>query len=212
MISLPTERFKLSSALGSTDRASSEDMGKAFWIGLLGGFFGFLGGLLGLLEGALSVIMYSTAGQSFTFGQGFSLFEVAFAAFVFSIIGVIGGIFENRKFFGGSLMLLAAFGILFSASLFGILAFLFFLVGSILIFARKTKHQAVVQQPPTASWKAPSAIEPLDPASLQQYRTLDYVITSPSSERSRGYKVCGVCGKRLAINSKYCDQCGTTIT
>ena len=180
-------------------------LGKAFWIGLVGGFLGFLGGILVLFAGILSESLYSTASQSST------LYEASVAAFVFSIIGVVGGIFENRKFLGASLMLLAAVGILFTASVFGILAFLFFLVGAIVVLAKKAEHEVTVKRPTAPSWESASSIRPAAPSS-RQYRYLESVIGPESADASHSYKLCLACGKKLARDAKYCDECGMRAT
>ena len=118
-------------------------MGKAFWLGMIGGFLGFVGAIIAVLVGGISAA-YSTSSESTM------LYGLGLSTFIFSIVGVIGGVFERKRLIGGLLMLIAAVGVLVSISLFGVLPFLFFLVGAIVIFARKTEHEVVSHQPSAA--------------------------------------------------------------
>lgn len=114
-------------------------MGKAFWLGIIGGIFGILAAVLVVLIGGF--------GEAFNTSGASSLYANAAGAFVFSIVGIAGGVLETRKILGAALMIIGAFGVLISISLFGVLTFILFLVGGILILMQK-KEQAVA--PPVA--------------------------------------------------------------
>jgi hypothetical protein len=179
-------------------------MGKAFWIGLIGGFFGFVGGIAAILAGSLSAA-YEVSSQAGT------LYGLGFAAFVFSIIGIVGGIFERKRLIGGVLMLVAAVGVLISISIFGVLPFLFFLVGAIVIFARKSEHEVVTHQPSVAHSQSFAEAQ-----SAHDVPPLRYSDQSSTAETAtvvgRGsYTVCGMCGRKLAPHANFCSGCGATI-
>jgi hypothetical protein len=114
-------------------------MGKAFWIGIIGGIFGILG--------AVVTIMIQSLSDAFNATSGASLYYNAAGAIIFSIVGIAGGVLETRKILGAVLMIIGAFGVLISISLFGVLTFILFLVGGILILMQK-KEQATA--PPVA--------------------------------------------------------------
>jgi hypothetical protein len=111
-------------------------MGKAFWIGIIGGIFGILGAILAYL-----IASFGTS----------SLFTNAAGALIFSVVGIIGGVLETRKMLGAALMIIGAFGVVISISIFGVLTFILFLVGGIVILMQK-KEQPVA--PPVAGQNA----------------------------------------------------------
>jgi len=76
-----------------------------------------------------------------------SYYTNAAAAFIFSIVGIAGAIFEGRKILGAVLMFVGAIGIISSLGFYGILSFILFLVGAMVILMQK-KAQPVV--PPVA--------------------------------------------------------------
>jgi MFS family permease len=178
-------------------------MGKAFWIGLIGGFLGFVGGIVAIIARSISAA-YEVSSQAGT------LYGLAAGAFVFSIIGIVGGIFERKRVIGGVLMLVAAFGVLISISLFGVLPFLFFLVGAIVIFARKTEHEVVTHQPSVAH--SQSFAESQAPYGVPQQQPDQSSTPETATGTGHGsYTVCGTCGRKLAPHSKFCSGCGATI-
>jgi MFS family permease len=179
-------------------------MGKAFWIGLIGGFLGFLGGIVAILVGGISA-SYEVSSQAGT------LYGLGFAAFVFSIIGVIGGIFERKRLLGGVLMLVAAVGVLISISLFGVLPFLFFLVGAILIFARKSEHEIVTHQPSVAHSQSFADAQSAYDVPQQRYSEQSSTPETATVSGTGSYTVCGMCGRKLAPHAKFCSGCGATI-
>jgi hypothetical protein len=120
-----------------------EYMGKAFWLGIIGGIFGILGAVLAILIQSIS--------ESFNATSGTNLYYNAAAAIIFSIVGIAGGVLETRKILGAALMIIGALGVVISISAFGILTFVLFLVGGILILMQK-KEQAAV--PPVAGQNA----------------------------------------------------------
>jgi zinc-ribbon domain len=103
-------------------------LGGAFWLGLVGGVFGILGACVAILVGSFS--------ESLT-GSNQDLYALGGGALVFSVLGIVGGALERRKIVGGVLMIVSAVGILISISLFGVLSCILFLIGGILILAKK---------------------------------------------------------------------------
>jgi hypothetical protein len=104
-------------------------VGKAFWLGIIGGIFGILAAVLVVLIGGI--------GEAFNASGASSLYTNAALAFVFSVVGIAGGALERRKLIGAALMVIGGIGVLIAISLFGVLPFILFLVGGILILAHK---------------------------------------------------------------------------
>lgn len=179
-------------------------MGKAFWIGLIGGFLGFIGAITAVLAGSISEAYYVNS-------QAGELYGLAAGAFVFSVIGIVGGIFERKRLIGGILMLVAAFGVLISISLFGVLPFLFFLVGAILIFGQKSEHEVVTHQPSVAHSQSFAEAHPPYDTPPQQYSNQSSTPERATSPGTSSYTVCGTCGRRITPHAKFCSGCGATI-
>ena len=112
-------------------------MGKAFWLGIIGAIFGVLGALAAVM---IQIINESLANPV----SGSSLYVNAAGAIIFSIVGIAGGVLEKRKIIGAALMIIGAFGVVISLSIFGALTFILFLVGGIIILTQK-KEQAAGQ-------------------------------------------------------------------
>ncbi|MFZ1022103.1 MAG: hypothetical protein WCE82_06360 [Halobacteriota archaeon] len=112
-------------------------MGKAFWLGIIGGIFGILAAVLVVLIGGI--------GQAFNATGASSLYTNAAGAFIFSIVGIAGGVLEQRKIIGAVLMIVGALGVVISISLFGVLTFILFLVGGIIILMQKRERVAGAQ-------------------------------------------------------------------
>jgi|GEM_PF-968600 len=131
-------------------------MGNAFWLGIVGGITGILAVVLIVQLGGMAAAFNAIGGlQPYTNAAG--------AALIFSFVGIAGGVLENRKIVGAALMIVAALGALISIGFlsgltfvefvagailiplgvvilfFGILAFMLFLLGGILIFTQ-TPH------------------------------------------------------------------------
>ena len=100
-------------------------MAKAFWLGIIGGIFGILAAVL--------VVMIGGIGEAFNATRASSLYTNAAGAFIFSIVGIAGGVLEKRKILGAVLMFIGVVGVLISISLFGVLTFVLFLLGGIII-------------------------------------------------------------------------------
>src|SRR5271157_60080 len=101
-------------------------MGNAFWLGIVGGIFGILAVVLVVLLGGMGEAFDAILGsQPYTNAAG--------AALIFSLVGIAGGVLENRKILGAALMIIGALGALISIGLFGVLTFVLFLLGGLLI-------------------------------------------------------------------------------
>jgi hypothetical protein len=115
-------------------------MSRAVWLGIIGGIFGILGAVL--------LIIIQSISESFNAATGGApIYYNAAGAIIFSIVGIAGGVLETRKILGAALMIIGALGVFISISVFGILTFVLFLVGGILILRQK-KEQATA--PPVA--------------------------------------------------------------
>lgn len=110
----------------SQTQSSRGGLGASFWLGFVGGVFGILGGIVAFAAGSFSPYV----------GGDTELYWLGAGAIIFSILGIVGGVFDKKPKVGGTLMIVAAIGILISISWFGILSCILFLVGGILIFAR----------------------------------------------------------------------------
>ncbi|MGZ4929136.1 MAG: hypothetical protein ACXV76_12835 [Halobacteriota archaeon] len=117
------------------------DLGASFWLGFVGGVFGILSGVLALLIGSFSESFYGSSGD---------LYWLGLSALVFSVLGIVGGVFEKVPKVGGTLMIISAIGILISISYLGILSCILFFIGGILIFARSRKPRRQAYSPPPA--------------------------------------------------------------
>ena len=100
-------------------------MGNAFWLGIIGAIFGILAVVLVVLLGM---------GESFdAIGGAQPYTNAAGAALIFSLVGLAGGVLENRKIPGAALMIIGALGALISIGLLSALSIGQFLAGAILI-------------------------------------------------------------------------------
>jgi uncharacterized membrane protein len=111
-------------------------MAKGFWLGIIGGIFGILAALL--------VVLIGGVGEAFQATGASSLYANAAGAFIFSIVGMAGGVLEKRKIIAAALMIIGAFGVLISISLFGVLTFILFLIGGIIILMQKKEVVAPI--------------------------------------------------------------------
>jgi len=100
-------------------------VGNAFWLGIIGAIFGILAVVLVVLLGM---------GESFdAIGGAQPYTNAAGAALIFSLVGLAGGVLENRKIPGAALMIIGALGALISIGLLSALSIGQFLAGAILI-------------------------------------------------------------------------------
>jgi len=101
-------------------------MGNAFWLGIIGGISGILAVVLVVQLGGMGEAFNAVGGlQPYTNAAG--------AALIFSLVGIAGGVLENRKILGAALMIIAALGALISISVLSTLNFVEFVAGAILI-------------------------------------------------------------------------------
>lgn len=101
---------------------------KPFWLSVIGGILGVIVGILFIAAGmAVSKGTVPTEVDSTIF------FTVAALSTVFSIIGMISGIAEGRKTLRGVLLIISSVVVLISTVFFGILTFVMFLTGGILL-------------------------------------------------------------------------------
>ncbi|MGZ4849062.1 MAG: hypothetical protein ACXV3D_05290 [Halobacteriota archaeon] len=114
-------------------------MSKVFWLGVIGLIFGILG--------AVFAILVQGIGEAFGSTGGTNLYYNAAGAIVFSVIGMIGAALEQRRILGGLLMIIGGIGVLISISAFGIITVILFVLGGILILARRQKTEPFVAPP-----------------------------------------------------------------
>ena len=70
-------------------------MAKGFWLGIIGGILGILAALL--------VVLIGGVGEAFQATGASSLYANAAGAFIFSIVGMAGGVLEKRKMIAAAL-------------------------------------------------------------------------------------------------------------
>jgi hypothetical protein len=124
-----------------------ENMAKAFWLGIIGGIFGIFG-----IFAAVLFVMIGGIGEAFNATGALSLCTNAAGVFIFSIVGIAGGVLEKRKIPRAVLMFIGAVGVLISISLFGVLSLILFAVGGILILMQQKEQPAAAL--PTAGQNA----------------------------------------------------------
>jgi hypothetical protein len=101
-------------------------MGNAFWLGIIGAIFGIMAVVL--------VVLFGGMGEAFDAILGSPPYtNAAGAALIFSLVGIAGGVLENRKILGAALMIIGALGALISIGLLSALSFGQFLAGAALI-------------------------------------------------------------------------------
>ncbi len=121
-------------------------MAKVFWLGVIGLIFGTLG--------AVFAILVQGIGEAFGATGGTNLYYNAAEAIVFSIVGMAGAALEQRRILGGLLMIIGCIGVLISISAFGILTAILFVLGGIIILARRKKKEPFIAPPTVPSMQA----------------------------------------------------------
>jgi hypothetical protein len=114
-------------------------VGKAFRLAIVGAVFGIFG--------AVNAVLIQIFNESLANPSGSLLYFFAAGAIIFSLVGFAGGVLEKRKNLGAALMIVGALGVLNLEGLvfnliFGVLAFILFVVGGILIL-RQNREKAV---------------------------------------------------------------------
>ena len=100
---------------------------RPFWFGLIGGILGIFGGLFAMALGSFNeIVMGSTDTE---------LMGLGFAAIIFSIVGIVGGVLGNHKL-GGIMMIIAGVMVLILISYFGVLTAILFVIGGIIQYKR----------------------------------------------------------------------------
>ncbi|MGZ4881545.1 MAG: hypothetical protein ACXV7G_10855 [Halobacteriota archaeon] len=126
-------------------------MSKVFWLGVIGLIFGILG--------AVFAIMVQGIGEAFGATGGTNLYYNAAGAIVFSVIGMVGAALETRRIVSGLLMIIGGIGVLISISALGIITVILYVLGGILILARRKKEEPLMTPPtmtPTQATTPPS--------------------------------------------------------
>ena len=101
-------------------------MGNAFWLGITGGVCGILAVVLAVQLGGMSDAFNATGGlPPYTTAAG--------AALIFSLVGIAGGVLENWKIVGATVMIIGALGALISIGLLSGLSVVEFVAGAALI-------------------------------------------------------------------------------
>ena len=98
-----------------------------------GGIWALIGGIIGIL---LALAMLSAASFFGSYGFGFAsdMFTIMGGlGLVFSIIGIVCGFIEKQKMAAGALMIVSGIVVLIAMTVFGVLTFILFLVGGIMV-------------------------------------------------------------------------------
>ncbi|MDK2974443.1 MAG: hypothetical protein PWP08_814 [Methanofollis sp.] len=97
---------------------------RPFWLGLIGGLLGIAAAFFAFFVGAFASAFDPSAGYDSIMGLGAS-------ALLFSITGIVGGVLKKNTL-GAALMIISGILVLISVSLFGVPAFIFFLIGGLI--------------------------------------------------------------------------------
>lgn len=109
-----------------------------FILGLIGGILGFLAAMAALALGALAGGLGAAIDSEEAMQSGAFVITLGFAAIVFSIIGIIGAaLVKSKPKVSGVLMLVSAFGGLFSISMFYSLSFILLLIAGLMAILKK---------------------------------------------------------------------------
>ena len=102
----------------------SQTDSRPFWLGLIGGLLGIAAALFAIFFGSLGAAFDPSAGYDMIIGLGF-------AALLFSITGIVGGVLKSDST-GGVLMILSGILVLISVSFFGVPTLILFIIGGII--------------------------------------------------------------------------------
>jgi hypothetical protein len=122
---------------------------RVFWLGVIGLIFGIIGAVLAIILQNISEAFGATGGTN--------LYTNAAGAIIFSIVGMAGAVFEDRRIIGGLLMIIGAVGVLISISALGVVTLILFLIGGVLILVRKREEPVVT--PPSEPVVTPPSPE-----------------------------------------------------
>ncbi len=155
-------------------------MHKSFWFGLIGGVFGVLAALLLIFIGSYVEELGGSSEGIYTF---------AAITVLFSVSGIVGGLLESKKMVGGALMIISGILVVACVGLLGLLTFLLFIIGGILLIVDARKEQAM----------------PL-------YAPLPYQGPPPAyPQATLPVRYCHGCGTPIAEQAQYCAMCGTKL-
>jgi len=112
---------------------------RPFWLGIFGFAIGFLVSLIGFMLTVLSSLVTVIGHDKSTgFNSTIILFGLTIATVIFSIIGMISGIYGHNKRWG-ILMAFCGIIVLFTTYFVGILATIFFAIGGIILYNNSEK-------------------------------------------------------------------------
>lgn len=97
-------------------------------LGITGGIFGIIGSIFAIIVGGIGA----------AFGVGLGVVYLGFGAIVFSIIGIVGAVLDNKKIAAG-LMLIAGVGGVIMVSVGYIIAAPLLIIAAILAFRKRKK-------------------------------------------------------------------------
>ena len=166
-------------------------MQKSYWLAIIGGFLGILSGAVVAIAG------YYVS----TFDSGVSsseLYILTAIAIFFSILGIVGGHMQHDKRIGGILMIVSSIGVLMSISLLGIITFVLFLVGGLLMLSEARKERRMVH---------PMYPMPSQPQST--YRGQTAYQSQATYQAQGGARFCPNCGTPIEMaGQQTCKKCG----
>jgi MFS family permease len=166
-------------------------MHKSYWLGLIGGFLGILGGAIVAIAG----FYISLIDSEVTSGD---LYILAAIAIFFSVLGIVGGHVQHEKRIGGILMIISGMGVLISISLLGLLTFILFLIGGLLMLSDAEKERRVAH---------PSY--PKAPQPQTTYRGQITYRSGTTYNAEGGMSSCPNCGTPVEMaGQQTCRKCG----
>lgn len=118
-------------------------MHKAFWLGLIGGILGIIISILLLLAGYAAgtgvVDYYAELGDPEEISE--LLYQMGSVGLACSIVGTISGTMERQKAVGGVLMIVSGVIMLLFTTIFGVITFIMFLIGGVLMLSDHSKEK-----------------------------------------------------------------------
>jgi MFS family permease len=166
-------------------------MHKSYWLGLIGGFLGILSGAVVAIAG----FYVSSIDSGVTSGD---LYILATVAIFFSILGMIGGHLQHEKRIGGILMIISGIGVLISISLLGILTFILFLIGGLLMLLEARKERRM-EHP----------MYPISPKPQTTYRGQSTYQSQMPYQAQGGMRFCPNCSTTVEMaGQQTCKKCG----
>ncbi len=155
--------------------------------------FGLVGGILGILAGVLIAVVGSFL--TFLAGIGIGVLIAAIIGIAFSLIGMVASRMEWNRVMGGALMIISGAIVLLTLNFLGILTFILFLVGGILLLTERRPQTVGYAQPVGPSVRS----------------TNPYAQTASNEPIQFSQDRCQLCNSPVTMEQEYCINCGAEL-